>query len=165
MAQLGDSLGYLFSRPTDLRELWGAGGSCPDGCRACGPSPGPLHHAALLPGGRRPLPEASFAQVNFADDAVQRRFHEAAEATRTSSRRPWRTAWTRSAPPPPTSAPACWMGQTHCALPRAEFYTLTSGAVRLRDWVAALAEGRPVPNLPPKLTAARSPAAPLRTGR
>jgi hypothetical protein len=40
-------------------------------------------------------------------------------------------------------------GSEHCALPRPEFYTLTSGGVWLRDWVAAQAEGKPVGNLPP----------------
>ena len=30
VAQLGDSLGFLFSEPTDLRELWGADRVLPD---------------------------------------------------------------------------------------------------------------------------------------
>jgi hypothetical protein len=40
-------------------------------------------------------------------------------------------------------------GSAHCALPSPDFYTLTSGGVSLRDWVAAQANGEPVPNLPP----------------
>ena len=40
-------------------------------------------------------------------------------------------------------------GSAHCALPRPDFYTLSSGGVGLRDWVAAQAAGDPVANLPP----------------
>jgi hypothetical protein len=94
-------------------------------------------------------PRASFAQVNFADDAVQRRFHEAAggDPGAFAAALEGNLAAIRATTP---NFRSCRLeGSTHCALPRAEFYSLTSGAVRLRDWVAALAEGRPVPNLPP----------------
>ena len=81
VAQLGDSLGYLFSRPTDLRELWGAGRVLPGwvpGVRAIPRArfTMPRFYRAVA----AHYPQASFAQVNFADDAVQRRFHEAAGA-------------------------------------------------------------------------------------
>ena len=40
-------------------------------------------------------------------------------------------------------------GSAHCALPSPDFYSLESGGVSLRDWVAAQANGDPVANLPP----------------
>jgi Pectinacetylesterase len=150
VAQLGDSLGYLFSRPTDLGELWGAGRVLPGwvpGVRAIPRArfTMPRFYQAVA----AHYPGASFAQVNFADDAVQRRFHQAAggDPDEFAAALDGNLDAIRATTP---NFRSCLLeGSAHCALPRPEFYTLTSGAVRLRDWVAALAEGRPVPNLPP----------------
>ena len=150
VAQLGDSLGYLFSRPTDLRELWGADRVLPDwvpGVRAIPRArfTMPRFYQAVA----AHHPEASFAQVNFADDAVQRRFHEAAGGAPEAFGRALGGNLAAIRASSPNFRSCLLEGSAHCALPRPEFYTLTSGAVWLRDWVAALAEGRPVPNLPP----------------
>ena len=74
VAQLGDSLGYLFSQPTDLRELWGADRLLPDwvpGVRAIPRArfTMPRFYQAVA----AHYPRASFAQVNFTEDRVQRR--------------------------------------------------------------------------------------------
>ena len=150
VAQLGDSLGYLFSRPTDLRELWGAGRVLPGwvpGVRAIPRArfTMPRFYRAVAAA----YPRASFAQVNFADDAVQRRFHEAAGGDPDEFAAALEGNLDAIRATTPNFRSCLLEGSAHCALPRPEFYTLTSGAVRLRDWVAALAEGRPVPNLPP----------------
>jgi Pectinacetylesterase len=150
VAQLGDSLGYLFSRPTDLRELWGADRVPPDwvpGVRAIPRSrfTMPRFYQAVA----AHHPEASFAQVNFAEDAVQRRFHEAAggDPERFGQALRGNLAAMRASSP---NFRSCLLdGSAHCALPRPEFYTLSSGRVGLRDWVAAQAAGDPVANLPP----------------
>jgi pectinacetylesterase len=149
VAQLGDSLGYLFSRPTDLRRLWGADRVLPDwvpGVRAL-----PRDRFTMAEFYRavaRHHREVAFTQVNFREDLVQRRFYEAAggapagfegallgnlEAIRAGS---------------PNFRSCLLEGAGHCALPRAEFYTLSSGGVGLRDWVADLAAGRAVGDLP-----------------
>jgi hypothetical protein len=150
VAQLGDSLGYLFSQPTDLRELWGAGRVLPGwvpGVRAIPRArfTMPRFYQAVA----AHHPEASFAQVNFADDAVQRRFHEAGGGDPDDFAAALEGSLAAIRATTPNFRSCLLEGSAHCALPRPEFYTLTSGAVRLRDWVAALAEGRPVPNLPP----------------
>src|SRR5215211_2137607 len=82
VAQLGDSLGYLFSQPTDLRRLWGADRLLPDWVPGVRTIPRarftmPRFYQAVA----SHYPRASFAQVNFAQDSVQRQFHEAAGGT------------------------------------------------------------------------------------
>jgi hypothetical protein len=150
VAQLGDSLGYLFSRPTDLRQLWGADRLLPGwvpGVRAIPRARFTMPRFYGAVAGH--YPRASFAQVNFRQDEVQRRFHEAAGGAPATFEQALlgNLAAIRSASP---NFRSCLLeGSSHCALPRDEFYTLESGGVGLRDWVAALAGGDPVANLPP----------------
>jgi hypothetical protein len=93
-------------------------------------------------------PEASFAQVNFADDAVQRRFHEAGGGAPDAFGGLLTGSLAAIRATTPNLRSCLLEGTDHCALPAPAFYTLASGGVRLRDWVADQAEGRPVPNLP-----------------
>jgi Pectinacetylesterase len=150
VAQLGDSLGFLFSQPTDLRSLWGADRVLPDwvpGVRAIPRDrfTTPRFYQAVASYYRR----ASFAQVNFAEDAVQRRFYEAGGGSPDSFGRALEGNLAAIRASSPNFRSCLLEGSAHCALPRPEFYTLTSGGVWLRDWVAAQAEGKPVGNLPP----------------
>jgi Pectinacetylesterase len=150
VAQLGDSLGYLFSRPTDLGELWGAGRRLPGWVpevRAIPPARFTM--ARFYQAVAAHYPRATFAQVNFADDAVQRFFHEAAGNEPATFARALAGNLAAIRATSPNFRSCVLEGSTHCALPRPEFYSLASGGVALRDWVAAQAEGRPVPNLPP----------------
>ena len=149
VAQLGDSLGYLFSRPSDLGELWGAGRRLPDwvpGVRAIPRARFTM--ARFYQAVAAHYPRASFAQVNFADDAVQRFFHEAGGGEPATFARALGGNLATIRATSPNFRSCLLEGSNHCALPRPEFYTLASGGVGLRDWVAAQAEGRPVPNLP-----------------
>jgi Pectinacetylesterase len=150
VAQLGDSLGFLFSEPTDLRELWGADRVLPDwvpGVRAIPRDrfTTPRFYQAVA----GHYPRASFAQVNYAEDAVQRRFYEAGGGSPEDFRRALLGNLAAIRASSPNFRSCLLEGSEHCALPRPEFYTLTSGGVWLRDWVAAQAEGKPVGNLPP----------------
>jgi hypothetical protein len=149
VAQLGDSLGYLFSQPTDLRELWGADRLLPDwvpGVRAIPRArfTMPRFYQAVA----AHYPRATFAQVNFTEDSVQRAFHEAAGGAGTFSQALLgNLAAIRAGSP---NFRSCLLdGSAHCALPSPDFYSLESGGVGLRDWVAAQANGDPVANLPP----------------
>jgi hypothetical protein len=150
VAQLGDSLGYLFSQPTDLRQLWGADRLLPDwvpGVRAIPRArfTMPRFYQAVA----SHYPRASFAQVNFAEDSVQRQFHEAAGGTPETFSRALLGNLAAIGASAPNFRSCLLQGSTHCALPRPEFYTLTSGGTSLRDWVAAQANGELVTNLPP----------------
>jgi Pectinacetylesterase len=149
VAQLGDSLGYLFSEPTDLRGLWGADRRLPGWVPGMEALPSRFTMPRFYQAVANHYPEASFAQVNFRDDFVQRRFHEAAGGApgRFGEALLGNLAAIRATSP---NFRSCLLeGAAHCALPRPEFYTLASGGVGLRDWVADLAAGRPVGNLPP----------------
>jgi hypothetical protein len=149
VAQLGDSLGYLFSRPTDLRSLWGARRRLPDWVPGVRAIPRdrftmPRFYGAVA----RHYPQVAFAQVNFREDFVQKRFHEAAGGApeRFGAALVGNLAAIRASSP---NFRSCLLeGSEHCALPRPEFYSLGSGGIGLRDWVADLAEGEPVADLP-----------------
>ncbi|HYN16613.1 MAG TPA: hypothetical protein VEY96_00835, partial [Actinomycetes bacterium] len=93
-------------------------------------------------------PRATFAQVNFTEDSVQRAFHQAARGAGTFSQALLgNLAAIRAGSP---NFRSCLLdGSAHCALPSPDFYSLDSGGVSLRDWVAAQANGDPVANLPP----------------
>jgi hypothetical protein len=150
VAQLGDSLGYLFSQPTDLRELWGADRLLPDwvpGVRAIPRARFTMPRFYQAVAGH--YPRATFAQVNFSQDFVQRQFHVAAGGSPEtfSEALLGNLAAIRASSP---NFRSCLLdGSAHCALPSPDFYSLTSGGASLRDWVAAQAEGIPVANLPP----------------
>ena len=150
VAQLGDSLGFLFSEPTDLRSLWGAGRVLPDwvpGVRAIPRARFTMPRFYQAVAGHYPW--ASFAQVNFDDDSVQRQFYEAGGGDPGGFRRALLGNLAAIRAGSPNFRSCLLEGSAHCALPGPEFYTLISGGVRLRDWVAAQANGEPVPNLPP----------------
>ena len=125
-------------------------GAARTGCRACGRSRGP---ASPCRGSTRRSPPTTRGRRSPRSTSpttpVQRRFHEAAGGApdEFAAALLGNLAAIRATTP---NFRSCLLeGSAHCALPRPEFYTLTSGGVRLRDWVAAQAEGRPVPNLPP----------------
>jgi hypothetical protein len=149
VAQLGDSLGYLFSNAGDLRA-WRAAARLPDwipAVRALGRErftmPG-LYHAVA---GR--YPTSTFAQVNFRRDAVQRAYFEAAGGRPEDFDRALLGNLAKIHAGTPNFRSCLLDGSDHCALPSDGFYRLRSGGTNLRDWVADLAEGRDVPDRSP----------------
>jgi Pectinacetylesterase len=139
IAQLGDSLAFVFHRPIRLTG-WGAHEHFPPFFRIGNRRFTMTQFEAAL---ARAHPKRVFARFNHAEDNVQQQFYLAvggkpggfaprlATAERTLKKlRNYR------------SYLAC--GTRHCALPTSEFYSLRVGGVRLRDWVANLAAGRNV---------------------
>jgi Pectinacetylesterase len=147
VAQLGDSLGYLFSQPGELP--WNGHRLLPGwvpGVRAIRPGrfTMPRFYRAVAAN----YPAVTFSQVNFRADAVQLRFHQAEGEPPGTFQRALLGNLAEIRRGTPNFRSCLLVGNSHCALPSSAFYTLASGAVALRDWVAALADGRPVPNLP-----------------
>jgi hypothetical protein len=139
IAQLGDSLAFVFQRPIRLTG-WGAHEHFPSFFRIGNRRFTMTQFEAAL---ARAHPKRVFARFNHAEDNVQQQFYLAVGgkpggfaprlviAERTLKKlRNYR------------SYLAC--GTRHCALPTSEFYSLQVGGVRLRDWVANLAAGRNV---------------------
>jgi Pectinacetylesterase len=149
VAQLGDSLGYLLSEPGDLRP-WQSLARLPAGIpalRALGPgqlTSARLYHAVALS-----YPRGTFAQVNFRQDAVQRAYFAAAGGRPVDFDRALLGNLRKIHDGTPNFHSCLLDGSDHCALSSGDFYRLRSGGITLRSWVAALATGRDVPNLPP----------------
>ena len=140
VTQLGDSLAFLFHRPISLAD-YGAHRRFPAFFRIGSRRFTMVEYLTAL---ARRFPRRTFARFNYVQDEVQRRFYEAVggdphdfaprlrAAERTLRRRlPNYRYYT-----------AC--GANHCVLPLESFYTLRAGGVRVRDWVAGLAQGRNV---------------------
>jgi hypothetical protein len=93
-------------------------------------------------------PEVEFAQFNHGADEVQRFFYEAVggDPDRFPRDLERSLAEIHSAADNFHSYTAPGIG--HCALPTSEFEYLSTGGIGLRDWVARLAEGGPVSDVP-----------------
>jgi hypothetical protein len=149
VAQLGDSLGYLFSDPGDLRP-WRAAARLPDwipAVRALGPgrfTMPRLYHAVA-----GHYPKSTFAQVNLRQDAVQRAYFEAAGGRPGDFDRALLGNLAEIHAGTPNFRSYLLDGTDHCTLPSDGFYRLRGDGIALRDWVADLAAGREVPNLSP----------------
>jgi Pectinacetylesterase len=158
VAQLGDSLGYLLGRPGDMPP-WRRYALLPDwlpAVRALGRAR--LTMPRLYDAVAGSYPGSTFGQVNFRQDAVQRAYFAAAGGRPQDFDRVLlgNLAEIRGAAP---NFRSCLLdGSGHCALSSGEFYRLRSGQVALRDWVAELAAGRDLPNLPASDDASTAPA-------
>jgi hypothetical protein len=149
VAQIGDSLGYLSGVPGDLRP-WRASALLPDWIPA----------VRALRGGRFTIPRlynavaahyprSAFGQVNFRQDAVQRAYFAAVGGRPEDFDRALLGNLAQIRASAPNFRSCLLDGSDHCVLPSGSFYRLRSGGIALRDWVASVAVGRDVPNLPP----------------
>lgn len=146
LAQLGDSLAFVFHRPVDLDESYGAGANFPDWARGL-VDPRTFTMATWYRALAHRSPDVAFAQFNFARDRVQRLFYRevggSAGAFPAALGRALRTI-RRGTPNFHTyTAP----GDDHCVLAHPSFFTLRVEGRPLRGWVADLAAGRPVPDV------------------
>lgn len=140
VAQLGDSLAFVFHRPVRLTD-WGAHRHFPRFFRI---GPRRFTMVEYLTALARRYPGRTFARFNYAGDDVQEAFYEAVGGRRREFEARLRQAERdlKRAAPNYRSFLAC--GDAHCVLPRDGFYSLTVQGTRLREWTAALAAGRHV---------------------
>jgi hypothetical protein len=139
LAQLGDSLAFVFPRRIQLND-WGTHGVFPPFFRI---GTRRWTMAEFIERLARAHPRRTIARFNHASDDVQERFYAAVGDASSGFERRLRAAEARlKRVRNYRSFLAC--GGQHCALPTEEFYALQVGPVRLRNWVANLAAGRNV---------------------
>src|SRR5215207_906354 len=148
VVQVGDSLGYLSGTS---HELWP--------WRTYAVLPDWIPTVRLLRHGRLAVPrfydavaayypKSTFAQVNFRHDAVQRAYFEAAGGRPEDFDGALRDNLAEIRADTPNFRSCLLDGSDHCALASADFYRLRSGEITLHGWIADLAAGRRVPELP-----------------
>jgi hypothetical protein len=147
VAQLGDSLAFVFAGPIDLSDI-----------RAYANMPRWIPAVRALRPGRhtmadyyvaiaRHYPDATFAQINYAGDAVQREFYAAAGGDPAGFDTDLRAALDEIHTRAPNFRSYLAPGVDHCVLPLATFSTLRHRGVSVRDWTERLAAGQPVPGV------------------
>jgi hypothetical protein len=137
VAQVGDSLAFLFHRPIRLTD-WGTNKHFPSFFRVGNRRWTMEEFVRRLARGH---PRATFARFNHAADFVQERFYSAVGGDPAGFPARLRAVERRlKRLPNYRSYLAC--GTNHCAFQGEEFFSLRVGGVRLRDWVADLAAGR-----------------------
>jgi hypothetical protein len=139
IAQLGDSLAFVFHRPISLRG-WGTNDVFPSFFRIGDRRWTMREFLARL---ARAHPDITVARFNHARDEVQQRFYEAVGGRRGGFEPRLRGA-ERALKKLPNYRSYLACGYNHCALPTPEFYSLEVGGTSLRDWVADLAAGRDI---------------------
>jgi hypothetical protein len=139
VAQLGDSLAFVFSRPVSLVD-WGAPRHFPGFFRIGTRRFTMVEYLRAL---ARRYPTRTFARFNYASDDVQERFYGAVGGDPAGFEPRLRRAEEELKRfPNYRSYLAC--GGDHCVLPRVTFFSLRVDGVLVRDWVADLAAGRDV---------------------
>jgi len=139
IAQLGDSLAFVFHRPIRLTG-WGAHEHFPPFFRIGNRRFTMTQFESAL---ARAHPKRLFARFNHAQDSVQQQFYLAVGG-KPGGFAPRLAAAERTLKKLKNYRSYLACGARHCALPTSEFYSLRVGGVRLRDWVADLAAGRNV---------------------
>jgi hypothetical protein len=144
VTQLGDSLAFVFDGPVDLSNI-----------RAYANMPRWIAAVRALRPGRHTMadyyvaiawqyPDATFAQINHASDAVQREFYAAAGGDPAHFDTDLRAALDEIHAGATNFRSYLAPGVDHCVLPFATFRTLRHQGVSVRDWTARLAAGQPV---------------------
>jgi hypothetical protein len=149
VSQLGDSLAFVYHRPLDLQTDYHAHDNFPSWIPTLASmAPGEFTMQRYLTAVAGAYPDQTFAMFNYAADSVQERFYVAVGGRPGdfASQLAGALAGIHSAAPNFRSYTAG--GSQHCVLPFDRFYTLTVAGAPLRNWVAALAEGQPVEDVP-----------------
>lgn len=143
IAQLGDSLAFASREPMRLTEWHGLDHLPAWMSQAPDVQPGRFRMVNFLARLIAHYPNVAFTRFNFRADRVQAAFYGGPARVAAFTKalvQDERTLRKRS--PRYRSLLAC--GSGHMVLPARSFYGLTVVGLRLRDWVARLAEGEPV---------------------
>jgi Pectinacetylesterase len=149
VAQLGDSLAFVFHRPLDLEAGYRAHENFPrwiPAVRAI--KPGHFTMARYYTAIGNYYRRASFAQFNYDSDAVQERFYAALGGTAGDFPAALAQSLGEIRASTPSFRSYTAPGSSHCVLPLDRFYSLRVRGVSLAGWVRRLAAGRPVRSTP-----------------
>jgi hypothetical protein len=137
VAQLGDSLAFLFHRPIRLGD-WGTPQHFPPFFRIGNRR---FTMAQYLRALTKRYPRRRFARFNYASDHVQERFYAAIGGDPANFERQLRAVERSLAKGARNYRSYLACGDAHCVLPFASFHSLRLEGVSLRDWVSRLAPG------------------------
>lgn len=141
VTSVGDSLAFVFHRPISL-ESWGTHERFPAWFRPTRPN-GRWTMVEFLSALAEQYPDRTFARFNHAQDGVQQAFYDAVGGD-PAGFSPGLRAAERELKQLPNYRSYLACGSEHCAFDRSTFYSTETDGVRLRDWVADLAEGEDV---------------------
>lgn len=145
IAQLGDSLGFIFSRPVNGENIWNFRAGLPDWIptvQAIGPDDFTM--ARFYEAVASHYPQHTFSQFNTAYDNVQIRFYTAGGRSADQfDEELWSVIETTDQTTPNFRYYHA-EGDMHCITPRPDFYQRTVNGVRFVEWVTALAQGQDV---------------------
>src|SRR5262249_6158512 len=144
LAQVGDSLQFVFEDPVDLKTDWGIDKNFPDWVSLDAFS---LDFADYQIALANHYPNITFANYNAQSDNVQT-FYTFLDRSKGDE---WAVLLNQQLDKIHGAAPNYRSftagGSNHCVFPTSEFYSYAVDGYRLRDWVAAIAEGIDVPTL------------------
>ena len=154
IVQLGDGAGgYRAPRIPGILAQWGATTRLRSDPAYHGVDSAALTFETLYEVAGHTAPRVTFAQYNTAEDNVQLSFLEmlGVQGVRLADLLAANLADIRQANPALHTYTA--PGQMHTILRRPEFYSLAVDGVAVRDWVADLLDGKPVPDVGQSLLA------------
>jgi hypothetical protein len=147
--QLGDSLAFVFPRPVDIRSGWQADRSLPRWIPAIRRlDPARLTMAEYYAAVAGYYPAHTFAQFDYASDAVQTRYFAALGGKPDDFPAALAASLAKIKRSTPNFRAYVAPGSDHCVLPLARFFTTTVAGIPLADWTLGLAAGREVQDVP-----------------
>jgi hypothetical protein len=148
VTQLGDSLGFLFSEPTDVEGFYGASsGFAPAIASLPGIDAAAFTMADYYTAVAGYYPQYTFAQFNWNLDAVQIMFYTAGGRDAANFVPALSGAIEAIHEGAPNFRSYTAAGSNHCITPRDAFYSEEVNGVRFVDWVNDLANGVDVPTI------------------
>lgn len=145
VAQLGDSLGFLFDQPSNADTIYGIHHTLPEWIPAFAEfDPNAFTMASFYNAVADFYPNVTFAQFNTERDSVQVRYHTAGGESASSFAQAMADAISAIHAKSPNFRSFTAEGDVHCIMPRNDFYSRQVNGVLFRDWVADLAAGREV---------------------